>query len=225
MWNKEYTLGEMIGNKHQFFYATFLDSYKNILAYSYNGAFYNWKMNNENQYESNLIIHGHFNSVNDIKWDPSKNILFSCSKDETTRAFIYWKKNDTWHEVNRPQIHGYIINTLMCQNIINENNPNEKLLCKIITGADEKLLRIFTPPFNLIKFLKELSEIDLKFKKDNTNEFYELKYSKVEGMKQALTLMNRQVILDDEDNNENDYSKFDPDAILTNKTEQFYISK
>ena len=227
IWNKEYTLGEMIGNKHQFFYATFLDSYKNILAYSYNGVFYNWKMNNDNQYESNLIIHGHFNIVNDIKWDPSNNILFSCGQDETTRAFIYWKKNDTWHEINRPQIHGYSINTIMCQNIVNEDNNDDKLICKLISGAEEKLLRIFTPPFNLIKYLKELSEVNIKFKKDNSNEFYELKYSKVEGMKQALTLMNKQVVLDDEENNINDsdFSKFDPDAVLTNKTEQFYISK
>jgi WD40 repeat protein len=40
IWNKEHTLGEMLGNAHAFFYATFLDSSNEILAYAYNGALY-----------------------------------------------------------------------------------------------------------------------------------------------------------------------------------------
>ena len=64
-------------------------------------------MNEEDQYEAQPVIHGHFNEVTDIRWDPSKNILFSCSHDETTRSFAFWEHNKTWHEINRPQVHGY----------------------------------------------------------------------------------------------------------------------
>jgi elongator complex protein 2 len=60
IWDKKYSLGEMIGNKHAFFYATFLNSYKEVLAYSYHGSLYYWKMNNEGKFEANPIIHGHF---------------------------------------------------------------------------------------------------------------------------------------------------------------------
>jgi elongator complex protein 2 len=86
---------------------------------------------------------------------------------------------------------------------------------------------MFNPPFNIIKFLKELSKKELKFKSDNTNEFYEKKYGNVEGSKQALGLMNREVVLEEKEEEASnfDYSKFDPDAILTNKSEQVYISK
>ena len=228
IWDKKYSFGEMIGNKHAFFYATFLNSYKEVLAYSYHGSLYYWKMNEEEQYEAQPVIHGHFNEVTDIRWDPSKNILFSCSHDETTRCFGFWEHNKTWHEINRPQIHGYPIHSISCINTNLKNDENkEEIICKIISASEEKVLRIFNPPFNIIKFLKDLSNKELKFKVDNSNEFYEKKYGNVEGSKQALGLMNREVVLEDKDEEASnfDYSKFDPDAILTNKSEQVYVSK
>ena len=229
IWDKKYSLGEMIGNKHAFFYATFLNSYKEVLAYSYHGSLYYWKMNNEGKFEAVPVVHGHFDEVTDIRWDPSNNILFSCSHDETTRCFGKWEKNKSWNEINRPQIHGYPIHSLSCinTNIKKEENKNEDLICKIISASEEKVLRMFNPPFNIIKFLKELSKKELKFKNDNSNEFYEKKYGNVEGSKQALGLLNREVVLEEKDEEASnfDYSKFDPDAILTNKSEQVYVSK
>ena len=98
----------------------------------FNGSFYYWKFNeNSKNFEDEVKIHGHFNVVSDIKWDNTKNILFSTSNDETTRAYIYWKKNKTWHEINRPQIHGYSINTIIVQNLNTENEKN--ILYNIIT--------------------------------------------------------------------------------------------
>lgn len=228
IWNKEHTLGEMLGNSHAFFYATFLDSSNEILAYAYNGALYLWKMNNNGEYKNNTITHGHFGSVNDIDWDPSGNILFSCSSDETTRAYGLWKSNNTWHELNRPQIHGYEINSICC---FKQNNQKDNMnyICRLISGADEKLIRIFTPPFNIVTFSQQLSNLTLQFKPDNTNEYYEKKYSNVEGSKQALGLMNKEVITNDNattnDKDEGGFGSFDPDSVLTNKTEQCYISK
>ena len=222
IWDKKYSLGEMIGNKHAFFYATFLNSYKEVLAYSFNGCLYLWKMNDNEKYESYPIIHGHFREVTDIRWDATKNLLFSCSHDETTRVHCFWEKNKIWNEINRPQIHGYPINSISCINLGNNN------ICKIISASEEKVLRMFTPPFNIIKFMKGLSGIEINFKNDNTNEYYEKKYKNVEGSKQALGLMNKEVILEDYDDEKEsnfDYSKFDPDAILTNKSEQVYISE
>ena len=34
LWDKKFSLGEIIGNKHAFFNVTFLSSYKEVLAYS-----------------------------------------------------------------------------------------------------------------------------------------------------------------------------------------------
>ena len=46
-----------------------------------------------NQFRSDPIIHGHFNSVSDIDWDQTMKILYSTSEDQTTRVFGFWKKN------------------------------------------------------------------------------------------------------------------------------------
>jgi hypothetical protein len=55
------------------------------------------------------------------------------------------------------------------------------------------------PPFNIIKFLKELSKKEIKFKDDNTKEFYDKKKWKVEGRKQPLGLKNREFVIEEKD--------------------------
>ena len=56
------------------------------------------------------------------------------SLDQTTRMFGEWKRDGitTWHELARPQIHGYDLNTISTLND-----------WKFVSGADEKVLRIF----------------------------------------------------------------------------------
>jgi hypothetical protein len=89
----------MLGNKHTFYSALFVENYNSILAYTYNGAFYLWRYigmiynNLDGMYRSDPIIHGHFGVVSDLDWDSSNNLLFTNSEDQTTRAFAYWKKN------------------------------------------------------------------------------------------------------------------------------------
>lgn len=52
-------------------------------------------------------------------------------------------------------------------------NPNEKYLCKIVSGADEKVLRIFNPPFSIVKFVQNLSETTLNYSKHKDNSYFE----------------------------------------------------
>ena len=82
------------------------------------------------------------------------------SKDQTTRFHGYWTRagdkenylNDrlslkkTWHELGRPQIHGY---DLQCLCMIDR--------FKFVSGADEKLLRVFEAPKIFLKNFYNLS--------------------------------------------------------------------
>lgn len=80
---------------------------------------------------------GHIRSVMDIAWARDGTYLLSTGSDQTTRLHAEWKQETgrSWHELARPQIHGYDLN---CIDSIGRN--------QFVSGADEKLLRVFDEP-------------------------------------------------------------------------------
>jgi len=68
-------------------------------------------------------------------------------------------------------VHGYDLNAICALNL--NQNSNEKFVCNIISGADEKILRVFTPPFSIVKYLHHLSEINLNYSRQKENSCYE----------------------------------------------------
>lgn len=85
-----------------------------------------------------VINGGHFDLVEDISWEPEQKYFISVSKDQTCRFHGNWIQANTqltWHELGRPQIHGY---DLVCVSFLDR--------FKFVSGGDEKLLRIFQSP-------------------------------------------------------------------------------
>jgi elongator complex protein 2 len=74
------------------------------------------------------------------------------SLDQTTRMFGEWKREGmkSWHELARPQIHGYDLNAISSMNDF-----------KFISGADEKVLRIFQLSKPTADLLSRLSGIPI----------------------------------------------------------------
>jgi len=66
--------------------------------------------------------------------------------DQTTRLYAPWKAS--WYEFSRAQIHGYDINC------ISSLGPT-----RFVTGADEKLLRVFDQPKPIAQLLSNLCDI------------------------------------------------------------------
>lgn len=99
-----------------------------------------------------MAISGHFKAVESISWDPKCRFLISASLDQTARLIAPWTRDvdgervTTWHEVGRPQIHGY---DLKCISFIHE--------WRYVSGADEKVLRVFDAPKSCVKSLAVLS--------------------------------------------------------------------
>lgn len=114
-----------------------------------------WRMwtyqSDEDRWIQQVGISGHVREVKDIAWSRDGQHLMSTSSDQTTRLYSQWKRGsdsaETWHEMARPQIHGYDLNCL------SSINPSQ-----FISGADEKLLRVFNKPRAVATLLNTLSQ-------------------------------------------------------------------
>ncbi|KAF3907197.1 hypothetical protein ABW21_db0209271 [Orbilia brochopaga] len=72
--------------------------------------------------------------------------------DQSTRLYARWKssRHRSWFEFSRPQIHGYDINSIVSL------SPT-----KFVSGAEEKLLRVFGEPRGIAKTLQDMCDITL----------------------------------------------------------------
>uniref|UniRef100_A0A1B0ETL0 Uncharacterized protein n=1 Tax=Glossina morsitans morsitans TaxID=37546 RepID=A0A1B0ETL0_GLOMM len=79
--------------------------------------------------------------------------LLSVSADQTTRIHAPWRqlgcKRETWHELARPQVHGYDIQALA-------------LLTRYryASRTQEKIVRIFQAPSNFVEKFKFISKVE-----------------------------------------------------------------
>ena len=146
MWVDSVRVGEVGGNTLGFYGAQFSSDGDHIIAHSYSGALHGWDKH-KNSWKAGVILGGHMSTVSDIAWEPKfGRYLISVSEDQTARLFSSWKKNSTWHEMARPQIHGY---DMQCIALIDS--------VKYVSGADEKVLRVFDASKNFIHNFESLT--------------------------------------------------------------------
>ena len=113
-----------------------------------------WRMwtykSSEDIWAQQVAITGHVKEVKGVCWSRNGSYLLSDSSDQTTRLFAEWKRGSqsSWHEFSRPQIHGYDLN---CIDTITDS--------QFISGADEKLLRVFDEPKGVADVLGKLCGI------------------------------------------------------------------
>ncbi|KAI0459880.1 WD40-repeat-containing domain protein [Xylaria acuta] len=103
----------------------------------------------EDQWTPRVGISGHTRAVTGIAWAKNGEYLLSTSADQTTRLHGSWERDNTWHEMARPQIHGYDLN---CIDSLGS--------ARFVSGADEKLMRVFDEPKAVAKLLSRLCGID-----------------------------------------------------------------
>jgi elongator complex protein 2 len=115
-----------------------------------------WRLWNHNTSQDRWIqgvgISGHTQAITGISWSKDGNYLLSTSSDQTTRLHARWKRSNlvSWHEMARPQIHGYDLN---CIDSLGAS--------RFVSGADEKLLRVFSEPKAVANFLSKLCAFSL----------------------------------------------------------------
>uniref|UniRef100_A0A8B9U4D2 Elongator complex protein 2 n=1 Tax=Anas zonorhyncha TaxID=75864 RepID=A0A8B9U4D2_9AVES len=157
VWLEQVRVGEVGGNTLGFFDCQFSPDGSMIIAHAFHGAFHLWKQSsvNKKEWTPDVVISGHFNSVEDVKWDPEGEFIISVGLDQTTRLFAPWKRKHetevTWHEVARPQVHGY---DMRCLAMIGR--------FQFVSGADEKVLRVFRAPKNFIENFSNITGIPVE---------------------------------------------------------------
>lgn len=108
-------------------------------------------------------ITGHFRPVQDLAWDPRGEYLFTVGSDQTTRlwAEVFTSDGDDvsscrWVEVGRPQVHGYDMTSIACVGGDCDKKDNEEPRHRFVSGADEKVLRVFDAPLSTLRLLSSL---------------------------------------------------------------------
>lgn len=109
-----------------------------------------------------LAVSGHTRAVTGLAWARDGRYLLSTSSDQTTRQHAEWvvvgegedgrkreREKTTWHEMSRPQIHGYDLNCI-------DSLPNDSF----VSGADEKLMRVFSAPKAVARLVSRLTGQD-----------------------------------------------------------------
>jgi elongator complex protein 2 len=111
MWISKARVGEMGGNTLGFYGGVWGPKGEFMLAHGYNGSFHLWRRVSAegDEWQPQVSVSGHFGAVEDIAWAPQGGYLMSASSDQTVRIFSRWthSAHHTWHEIARPQIHGY----------------------------------------------------------------------------------------------------------------------
>uniref|UniRef100_A0A8C8YJK8 Elongator complex protein 2 n=1 Tax=Prolemur simus TaxID=1328070 RepID=A0A8C8YJK8_PROSS len=126
VWLEQVRVGEVGGNTLGFYDCQFNEDGSMIIAHAFHGALHLWKQSavNPREWTPEIVISGHFDGVQDLMWDPEGEFIITV----------------TWHEIARPQIHGY---DLKCLAMINR--------FQFVSGADEKVLRVFSAPRNFVE--------------------------------------------------------------------------
>lgn len=153
IWMNMVTVGELSHCALGFYGGHWSPNGEAILAHGYGGSFHMWRnvgVDFEN-WQPQKVPSGHFGSVSDISWARSGEYLLSVGHDQTTRVFAPWyneydsKDEGAWHEIARPQVHGHDIN---CVTIIQGKGNH-----RFVSGADEKVARVFEAPLSFLKTL------------------------------------------------------------------------
>ena len=161
-------LGGPIGSSLSGFVdATFSPDGNGIAGHGYGGSLHFWRTSGRKygdeveaeRWSAGPCLTGHFRGVSDISWEVSRGqYLLSAGLDQTCRLWAEIPVSSTtesetsstsdditWHEAGRPQVHGFDLNALAC---VSDH--------RLVSGADEKVTRVFEAPKATLRLLQSL---------------------------------------------------------------------
>lgn len=180
-----------------------------VVALGRTGSWRKWTYSIDSDiWTQQVAITGHSREVKSVTWSRDGRCLLTTSTDQTTRLFSQWRRDaskPSWHEFTRPQIHGYDLN---CIDAITNS--------QFISGADEKLLRVFDEPKGVAEMLNKLCEIQ----SDSSAELPDAANIPVLGLSNKAI----QAVDDDEpveNGDEDERDAVDPSSVIRKSTLDF----
>jgi elongator complex protein 2 len=180
-----------------------------IVSLGRTGSWRKWTYSIEtDMWAQKVAITGHIREVKGVCWSRDGSYFLTTGSDQTTRLHSQWKRDGSttsWHEFSRPQIHGYDLN---CIDALTDS--------QFISGADEKLLRVFDEPKGVADMLKKLCDIQ----SSNTAELPDAANIPVLGLSNKAI----QAVGDDEpleNGDEDEREAIDPSSVIRKSTLDF----
>ncbi|EAA03956.4 AGAP006889-PA [Anopheles gambiae str. PEST] len=151
VWVESVRVGEVGGSSLGFYGGKFSPDGSSIIGHGFQGSFHLWREDAEQPglWKPGTILGGHFGGVRDLAWDPAGGMyVVTLSADQTTRIHAPWSRpegEETWHELGRPQVHGY---DMQCLTLLSRY--------RLASAAEEKIIRIFQAPSNFVQNFRAL---------------------------------------------------------------------
>lgn len=123
-----------VGSDRSFGFYSGIHLGQRILAHGSKGSVQFWAAA-AGAWQPEPPLTGHYGPVTGLSWDRAGRFLLSASLDQTTRVFAAALGGGAWHEIARPQIHGY---DMQCIAALDGD--------AFLSGGDEKVLRAFRAP-------------------------------------------------------------------------------
>ncbi|KAL4128324.1 hypothetical protein PRIC2_007313 [Phytophthora ramorum] len=130
----------------------------NLVSLNFGGQLERWEQQPapSKLFQPAISVSGHCAEVTDLSWSPRGDYLVSVSLDQTARVLAPSKlsksksKSTTgWYEISRAQVHGYDIN---CACFVLGTHHDQ-----FVSGADEKILRVFEAPDEVKQLIAQLN--------------------------------------------------------------------
>ncbi|KAG8442531.1 hypothetical protein GDO86_011361 [Hymenochirus boettgeri] len=106
VWLEQVRVGEVGGNTLGFLGCQFSPDKSMILSHAFHGALHLWSHSStkQNEWFPSVVISGHFNSVQGLRWDPEGEFVITVGADQTTRLFCPWKrKGESQEDTSLPE--------------------------------------------------------------------------------------------------------------------------
>ncbi|KPV74938.1 uncharacterized protein RHOBADRAFT_44457 [Rhodotorula graminis WP1] len=176
IWSSTHRFGEFTSSTNLGFFGALwgLDA-RTVLASGWGGSWHVWRCGgagggsagagqedeegDDGEWVPQVAVSGHHGSVKQVVWEGEGQYLLSASSDMSARLHAPWRRQiknepvETWHELGRPQIHGYPLASVAF------TSPNKRL--QFVSGADEKIVRVFDAPKTWVQTLRALSGVDV----------------------------------------------------------------